>query len=73
MGPITYTEPNIIYVLNIDGDYVPKCIKQFVFVIEKQCFMCVVGTGLLNIIQINFRNQSVKLEGEDVAIKGVQM
>lgn len=71
MGPDTYKKPNIIYVLNIDGDYFPKCIKQFVFVIEKQCVTCDVGIGLLNVFQINLRNQSVKLVGEDLAIKRV--
>ena len=59
MGPDTYKKPNIIYVRNIDGDYFPKCIKQFVFVIEKQCVICEVEIELLNVIQINFRNQSV--------------
>jgi hypothetical protein len=33
--------------------------------------MCDVGIGWLNVNQINFRNQSVKLEGEDLAIKRV--
>jgi len=65
------THLKIIYVLNIDGDYFPKCVKQFVFVIEKQCVVCDVGIGLLNVIHINFRNQSVKLEGENLAIERV--
>ena len=54
MGHNTYKKPNIIYVINIDGDYFPKCIKQFFCVKEKQCVICDVGIGLLNGIQIRW-------------------
>jgi hypothetical protein len=50
-------------------NYFPKCVKQFVLVIEKQCVICDVGIELLN-IQINFRNRSVELD-EDLAIRRV--
>lgn len=68
MGYNKYTKPNNSYVLSIDGDYFGKSIKLFVPVMWKQCVMCDVAIELLDMIEINFRNQNIKLEGKDVAV-----